>query len=232
MKAEGISTIDTIMISHGDADHQGGLEAVLTAFDVKRVMSSEPERLPMIAHNTTKVTHCGSMEDWIWEGVFFEVKAPKVEGHKGHKGHKANDKSCILKITHPIMRSILVGDLGKQAFEQLYEDYGPQWLKTDLIMVPHHGSKHSLVPSTIHAMKAAYTVISVGAYNTYGHPAPEVINAYGVYGPVFETAIHGLIKFDIKHNKLEISHSRRDQWPMWSVPNRARWCHGAASAKM
>ena len=44
--------------------------------------------------------------------------------------------------------------------------------------MPHHGSKSSSSPAFVEAVDPSVAVISVGARNSFGHPAPEVVERY------------------------------------------------------
>ena len=52
---------------------------------------------------------------------------------------------------------------------------------TDILIVGHHGSKYASADELLQEAGGGLAVISVG-YNTFGHPAPETLEALEVYG--------------------------------------------------
>ena len=76
-------------------------------------------------------------------------------------------------------------------------DLGSQVLK-----LPHHGSKTGLVPSFYEQAAPKAVVICVGK-NSFGHPAPEVLKFWHEKGiPVYRTDLHGAITFSTDGKEL------------------------------
>ena len=66
LRHAGIRTVDTMMISHGDNDHIGGANSILTTLPVKQVLTSVPDRFkPGVA------SLCMTGQSWQWDGVVF-----------------------------------------------------------------------------------------------------------------------------------------------------------------
>jgi beta-lactamase superfamily II metal-dependent hydrolase len=49
---------------------------------------------------------------------------------------------------------------------------------TDAVTVGHHGSRYASTPVFVAAVHPRIAVISVGRYNTFGHPSPATIEAW------------------------------------------------------
>jgi hypothetical protein len=61
-----------------------------------------------------------------------------------------------------------------------------------ILVAPHHGSK-DLDPDFAKTVGERLTLITVGAPNPYGLPAPEAVAAYAARGPVFRTDQDGRV---------------------------------------
>ncbi|MEK7300819.1 MAG: hypothetical protein AAB072_06945, partial [Nitrospirota bacterium] len=51
-----------------------------------------------------------------------------------------------------------------------------------VLKVPHHGARSSLDRHWIALVRPRYAVFSVGRHNSYGHPVPDVVEAYSAIG--------------------------------------------------
>ncbi|NUP48053.1 MAG: hypothetical protein HOW97_12170, partial [Catenulispora sp.] len=66
-------------------------------------------------------------------------------------------------------------------------------LAADILKVPHHGSAHQ-DPDLLSALHPRVAVVSVGAGNSYGHPAPRTLDLVTRAGArVFRTDRDGQI---------------------------------------
>ena len=66
----------------------------------------------------------------------------------------------------------------------------------ELLIVGHHGSKTSTSAELVYMTKPEKAIISVGADNSYGHPAAEVLHRLMIYGcEIFRTDQMGDIVF-------------------------------------
>src|SRR5690606_13468289 len=71
LHARGIRKIDAVVVSHGDLDHRGGLESLLSSMKARRtVLGPSVERRPEGAEL------CVQGERWTWDEVRFEFLHP------------------------------------------------------------------------------------------------------------------------------------------------------------
>ena len=96
-----------------------------------------------------------------------------------------NDPSVVHLVQVKGLRLLLSGDVGPTSQQRL----ATAWpgLRADVLKVPHHGSRYQ-DEEWIGSLGAKAALISVGADNDYGHPAPETVAALRTDGmPVFRT---------------------------------------------
>ncbi|MEE9396864.1 MAG: DNA internalization-related competence protein ComEC/Rec2 [Methylococcales bacterium] len=187
LKSRGIKKIDILVISHGDNDHIGGANSLRQYFSVDSVLTSAPEQLPW-----DNVTRCDANQNWQWDGVEFSIISPSHPGYSGE-----NDNSCVLKITAGENAILLTGDIEKPAENDLVKKYG-KTLKSDILVVPHHGSATSSTESLLESVQPRFALFPTGFYNRFGFPNEAVVERYRQIGAtVLQTGKMGAIQFKI-----------------------------------
>lgn len=175
--AHGLSTLDTLMVSHSDSDHSGGAPAVFESIRVRQfVASMRPhEALWRIAREEgSDSLRCIAGQQWQWDGVKFDVLWPMA----GPLAAKPNATSCVLKITSAAGRSaLLAADIEADVERQLLTQDGTL-LQADVLVVPHHGSKTSSTEPFLDAVEPRVAVFQVGYRNRFNHPNPTVFERY------------------------------------------------------
>jgi beta-lactamase superfamily II metal-dependent hydrolase len=78
-------------------------------------------------------------------------------------------------------------------------------MKTDLIKVPHHGSKSSSSEDFVSLTRPEVAVMTVGRRNPYHHPSDEVVERYEKIGALIcRTDLDGAVTIAVKKGKLAI----------------------------
>ena len=196
LRAAGVGLLDTVMISHADADHVGGAASVYKAVAVGQLRSSLDAAHPLLntadANGQVPPHHeCVAGQSWLWDGVVFRVLRPTQQDLDRRDQLGDNAVSCVLQIEAKATghgagrRALLTGDIESAQEQQLVESSPPGALRADLLVVPHHGSQTSSTEPFLDAVKPAMSVMQVGKRNRYGHPSPSVLNRYQAMGLPF-----------------------------------------------
>ncbi len=165
LHSQGVRRIDRLVVSHDDNDHIGGVDALREAFPIDKILASRPESL-------NGAQPCRRGQYWIWQGVKFEMLHPQ-----NPNALSGNDASCVLRISNKHGSVLIPGDIEAAAESALVSHYGPN-LASDVLVVPHHGSRTSSTESFLRAVRPRAAVISVGYRNRYGHPHADVLSRY------------------------------------------------------
>ena len=191
LRDNGINEIDVLMVSHGDKDHAGGLEGLLSQFHAKR----------MIVNQTTGYSHenleaCRAGMQWKWKSVMFKVLSPAENLPDDNIGNLSkNNSSCVLRVQHKSGSLLLSGDIERKAEKKLIKKYN-EMLDTDVLIAPHHGSKSSSTQAFIQATSPDYVVFTTGYRNPYNFPDENVVSRYKEFGSnIVNTATQGMISF-------------------------------------
>ena len=91
-------------------------------------------------------------------------------------GKIPNNNSLVLRLSDGSVHFLLTGDIEKQTEEELVAEGVP--LTSDFLKVPHHGSRTSSSQAFLAAVAPRVAVVSVGAANSFGHPAREIVERY------------------------------------------------------
>jgi competence protein ComEC len=183
LRARQIRYLDRLVLSHGDADHIGGVNGLLDSVPVIDIVAGEPARQPGLAN-------CHNNDSWVWDGVRFEFLHPP-DDYRG----KANNQSCVLRVQVADIGFILPGDI-EAAAEYSLLSANPDLAQADVLIAPHHGSKTSSSPALISNLAPRYVVFSAAYRSRFNHPNPHVVERYGNRGvEMFNTATAGAVEF-------------------------------------
>jgi len=202
LQAQKIYQIDMLMISHADADHSSGVDALQKNVQIHQMMSSDTIKNSEL---------CRAGQRWTWDAVEFKVLHPETI-----ENFSSNNRSCVLKIQTGEQGILLTGDIENIVEHQLTRYY-PYDLQSEILVVPHHGSKTSSSESFVHIVEPQYALISSGYLNRFKHPKEEVVQRYQLYGTkVLNTAETGAIAFKISTQQISAPRlARLEQHHYW-----------------
>lgn len=181
----GVRALDLMLLSHADADHAGGAQAVRNGLPTRRVTSGDPAALPADLH----ATECDSGTRWEWDGVWFEL-------WQWPAASDSNQKSCVLLVEANGERLLLTGDIDSHAERALLE--GPLGIPIQWLTAPHHGSRSSSSMALLSRLKPHSVLVSRGQGNSFGHPHPQVTARYQRLGlSIYDSAEHGAIRVQL-----------------------------------
>lgn len=170
----GVRIVPLIVLTHPHADHIDGLPGVLGGRTVgEAVISgrSSGEELRYLRGRQVAAARPG--QRWVAGELGLTVLAPAPDGPRvstHDDGTEVNDISVVMVASWPGLSVLLSGDVETDAQRSLAAAIPP----VTVLKVPHHGSK-SQDPAFLAASRARVAVISVGAGNDYGHPAPATL---------------------------------------------------------
>lgn len=223
----GLSRIDTLVISHADADHFNAVPELLERFAVGRILVPAPflsSPAPAVAEVLKRAAAAGVPVQAAAAGDSFAVDAhcrarvlhPSAAVPGRDAGAAAdprtadNQSSLVVSVEAAGRRLLLTGDLEGDALAG-FVAAGPE--RCDLLVAPHHGSRTSLPPGIASAVRPEVVLVS-GA----GGPAwPEVRHAYGGtvpggVGAVLRTGGEGAVAIDCTAERITVGRFRDAGW--------------------
>ena len=190
----GIRAIDMLVLSHRHQDHVGGAESLLRGTTVERIMTN-------VAPWAGRALSCREGRRWQWNGARFTVLHPPRD-----VAETGNEGSCVIRVSMGESSILLTGDIGERSERALIERHD---LRSDLLLVPHHGSATSSSPAFLDAVNPSLALVSYGYRNRFGLPDPDVMARYRSRGiVVLDTVTEGAIEVDL-HAGGTIGEARR-----------------------
>jgi competence protein ComEC len=199
-------SIDMVLATHTDTDHLSGLVEVMKSYSVGTVIENGWTASTTIYHEwdsqlkareiPRKIVSAGD-RIMLDRDIEFDVLGPTPEDFISPPAggpKKANEVMIVGRLVYRNNSFLLTGDIGRG--DEVRLAYSDANLSSDVLKVSHHGSKYSSTDLLLSRVHPAYAAISVGVYNSYGFPMPEVLNRIGKIGAqVLRTDQHGRITF-------------------------------------
>lgn len=195
LKYRGKKTIDVLIITHPHPDHTGGLRLLKDNFKIKEIWDNG---LILYSEDLIKIPRQSLKRgDYLISNRYnFLILHPYKGFYAGKDRYSyENNSSLVVKIIINNFSALFTGDIEKDALEDLV--HLGKILDSDILKVPHHGSRHSVNRKFLKLVSPDISVISAGEINPYGHPHPEMLASLRD-SKVFTTSSYGTIKILLK----------------------------------
>ena len=207
----GIHHLDAVILSHPHGDHVGGIAPALRTLGANGFADSGQSYPGHAYHDALAVAsdrHIPMLEPRggdVWrtdDGVVFRFYGPTLPYIAGGR-NDINDNSLIFRLEYRSFRMLFTGDAGVTEERRLLAS-GVE-LRADVLKVGHHGSAYGTTPAFVRAVHPTSAVISVGAHNLFGHPAPSTIETLTNAGAhVYRTDRDGAIAITVHGATVDI----------------------------
>jgi competence protein ComEC len=218
----GITDVPLAILTHFHADHVGGLAGLLRGRKVGEIETTTVDDPPAGADQVTRLAAAADVPvvrvkpdeqrqlgnvSWrvLWPQAEHPLQQPASGAGMGSgsmaedgptENSGPNNDSIVMAVTVQTgagtFHILLTGDIETPVQQILLQDR-KQYLKADVLKVPHHGSAKQ-DPDFIAAVTPTVSVISVGLGNPYGHPAPRTVYLAGADGArVYRTDLDGMV---------------------------------------
>lgn len=192
LKKKGVHQLDYVILTHLDADHSKGLQAVVEDLPVKKFIfngtykanrDSETLFSKVLEKRIPLIGGMGGMKFSLDRSAFLQILYPPGHETKRSSEEEAipleqdqNAKSVVFLLNLEGTKWLFTGDMGKEEEKELLNQ--PELLpdtEVDVLKVAHHGSKTSTSAEWLDYWKPKLALISAGVNNRYGHPSPDIL---------------------------------------------------------
>ncbi|HGF7175758.1 TPA: DNA internalization-related competence protein ComEC/Rec2 [Vibrio cholerae] len=164
LQQRGLRQVDGVILSHLDNDHAGDWQGLAERWQPDWIRASQLG---------TEFMPCIRGESWQWQSLHFTVLWPPQAVMRAYNPH-----SCVIRMTDTQSNYsvLLSGDVTAMGEWLLARD-GVQ-LQSDVMIVPHHGSKTSSTAEFIAQVNPKLAIASVAKDNRWNLPNPQVVARY------------------------------------------------------
>lgn len=202
--AEGVRSLDALVMTHPDQDHCGGLVDIAAYLPVREVWMGpgwEPEgcagKLTALPGARVRIVSAGEKAAvGRWN---LRILHPDRDEDRG-----TNERSLVIRAVALGRSFLLTGDIESWAEMRLLSCCEEE-VQVDVLKVAHHGSKTSSTESFLDAAKPRLALVSAGVKNLYRHPSPVILDRLSERGiRVLRTDRDGLILFRLLEGRMRI----------------------------
>ncbi len=210
LREAGIRSLDLLVLTHAQQDHDGAAAAVVAALPVRVVLDGRdgiPTAIdaPLAAavrRSGARVLPGRAGQRLQIGSLSLRVLWPPARTRAGLAGEDPNDRAIVLEATAPEARALLTADAESDVLSRL------DLRSVDLLKVAHHGSADRGLPALLTRLRPRIAGIEVGRGNTYGHPAPSTLSALAAVPAVVRTDRDGSVRVERGAEGWELRRAR------------------------
>lgn len=213
LKAEGVTRIDALILTHPHADHIGNATAVLKAFEVGIVYdpgyphtsATYRKVLELIQQKAVRYKKArAGMRIKLADDVELQILSPGESWIHSDRS-VLNCTSVVTRLSYGKVHLLFPGDAEEEVERALLETF-PNELQSDVLKVAHHGSKYTSRDAFLDKVKPSIAVIEVGKGNSYGHPHRQVMSRLKERGVrTYTTEVHGRVTVRTDGTRVELA---------------------------
>ncbi|HEU5144370.1 MAG TPA: ComEC/Rec2 family competence protein, partial [Dermatophilaceae bacterium] len=195
----GVEVVDLVVLTHFHADHTDGLAGVLDRREVAEIRVSPVREPPGEAADVDRLaTEAGVPVADLRGGDVISVGGVRADvwwpSRTLGAGSVANNGSVVMTLRLAGVSILFAGDMEREAAAEVVRVARREpvrWGSVDVLKVPHHGSANRDDRILDH-IAGRVAIVSVGADNDYGHPAPSALTGLRRKGfHVYRTDLEG-----------------------------------------
>ena len=203
LAALGRTGLDALILTHLDDDHYNGVAQLFWRLEIDRVFlpesTTDSEHLAQLLELAAAE---GAEVTFVTETLVFLAGESAMTLYPPLSGGTSNEEGLFVLSSCGEFDTLITGDADSFVEKMLVKYYPIPDL--ELLLVGHHGSRHSTSAELLDVLRPELAIISVG-YNSYGHPADETLARLISSGTqVRRTDVDGPITITLRDSKVSV----------------------------
>ncbi len=170
----GVRRLALLVLTHPQRDHVGGAADVLERVEVDRVLDPGlSARSPYAEAALAVARRRGVRVDVARRGAEYRLGRLRLRvlwpEDAGFASEDPNENAIVLLASYGSLDLLLTADAESSVVLPLRPP------PVEILKVAHHGSADPLLPELLRRTRPQVALVSVGAGNDYGHPAPSTL---------------------------------------------------------
>lgn len=195
--------LDLLFVSHSDNDHAGGEDGLRRKLIANSTFAGQPKQ----SHHK----NCHDVDGW--QTLSHGAGRWRLFKYATNNGTD-NNQSCVIQIEMSGKTILLPGDIDKKAEALLLAAYGNE-LKSDVLVVGHHGSKTSSSDAWLASVDPTVAIVSSGFNNRFHHPHGSVLARFQRHSiALYNTADSGAVEIHLAKD-MQVTQWRKKNAPVW-----------------
>jgi competence protein ComEC len=178
LRAHGVRSLDVVVLTHGQRDHEGGLEAVVRSLPVRLLLdgaahSRDPRHARIVAAaraRGVRIVTAAAGQALSLGPLRLQVLSPP-RGSVPDPDEDPNLRAVVLIVSYGTFDFFMPADAESDVTLPLALP------AVEVLKVAHHGSADEGLAPLLDRLRPRAAVIEVGAENPYGHPAAPTVAA-------------------------------------------------------
>ena len=201
LTCRGVREISTIYLTHLDKDHTKYLNSLLTTYSVKELYLPYRESYDENDHYIFELaSSCSTVVKEVKKDMTYDLDGLYLDiltKHIDLSVNEENQNSLIYRLSYGPTEILLVGDVELEGEKRFVKKYKEQ-IKSDIVMIAHHGSVGGSGEEFLECVDADVAVISVGKDNPYNLPHPTALNRIKKHIPITKrTDLEGTVSIQL-----------------------------------
>lgn len=221
LRQQGVEKLDYVVATHPDADHIGGLLAVLNSISINNFVDSGKEHTTETYEKMLQLIldkHIPFIVPSVGDTIPLDSGIEITVLNTGEKDDDNNEASIVLRVQYEDVSFLLTGDADAGVEKSMLSEYD---LKSTVLKAGHHGSDTSSSDAFIREVQPEVSILSYGENNMYGHPTPEVVTRLKkVNSDIYSTAEVGniVVKTDGRDYTVETDSILKEEESVADTP--------------